>query len=181
MCSYVALSAWLPFYGFHWKHILGTLLKNLFGKPSFVKIGPKVSRCLLEDLSMLQCIRPHYVAIKALPFKEDESGCLCSRRVIRIMRTPHNVTYNVPCRLVLNWPAVDLLTFVHCIYQHRRSRDWSVFLSPGRVTLDGMLHRRIYTICFCTQRYGIDVANFTQCCSATHIFVMVMPIRCLPQ
>jgi hypothetical protein len=67
---------------------------------------------------MLQCIRRYYVAIKTLPSKEAESGCLCSRRGINISRTRHNVTYNVPCRLVLNWQAVDLLTFIHIIYQH---------------------------------------------------------------
>jgi len=97
---------------------IGDFSKNLLGKTSFVKIGSKVSRCLLEDLSMLQCIRRHYVAITALPSKESESGCLCSRKVINITRTRHNVTYNVPCRLVLNLPAVELVTFVHCIYQH---------------------------------------------------------------
>jgi len=46
---------------------------------------------------------------------------------IYFKQTRHNVTYNLPCPLVLNCPAVDLLTFVHCIYQHRRSRDWAVF------------------------------------------------------
>jgi hypothetical protein len=97
---------------------------------------------------MLQCIRRYYKAIKVLPSKEAESIRLYSLRGINITRTRRNVTYNVPCRLVLNWPAVELVTFVHCIYQHRRSRDWSVFLSPDGVTLVGMSHRRNYTIRF---------------------------------
>jgi hypothetical protein len=130
------------------KSYIGDFRENLLGKPSFVKIGPKISRCLLEDLRMLQCIRRHYKTIKVLPSKEAESDCLCSRRGINITRTRHNVTYDVLCRLILNWPAVELVTFVHCIYQHRRSHDWSVFLSPDRVTLDGMQHRRKHTIRF---------------------------------
>ena len=99
----------------------------------------------------------------------------------RIMQTRHNVTYYLPCGLVLNWPAVDLLTFVHCIYQRRLSRYWAVFLLPDRATLDGMPHRRYYTFCFCTHHQRIDFDNLTKCCSATQIFVMVMPERCSPQ
>ena len=128
--------------------LFGVFRENLLGKRSFVKIRPKLSRCLLEDLSMLHCIRLHYIAIKALPSKEAESDCLCSGRGINITRTRHNVMYYVPFRLVLNWPAVELVTFVNCTYQHRRSRAWSIFLSPGGVTLDWMPDRRICTIWF---------------------------------
>ena len=85
---------------------------------------------------------------KKLYSKEEESGFLCSRRGINITRTRHTITYNVPCRLVINWPAMELLTFVHCIYQQRRSRNWSVFLSPDRVTKEGLSHRTNYPIRF---------------------------------
>ena len=88
---------------------------------------PKLSRSLLLDLSILQCIRWHYMAINALPSKEAESRCLCSRRGINIMRTRHNFTYNVPYRLVLNWSVLELVTSVYNIYQHRPSRNWSAF------------------------------------------------------
>jgi len=81
---------------------IGDFRENLLGKPNFVKIVPKLSRCLLENLSMLQCIGRHYMAINALPSEEDLSGILWRRRGINITRTRHNVTYNVPCRLVLN-------------------------------------------------------------------------------
>jgi len=59
-----------------------------------------------------------------------------------------HVTYNVHCRLVINWPVVELVTSVYFIYQHRPSLDWSVFLSPDCVILNEMLHRRIYAIWF---------------------------------
>jgi len=62
--------------------------------------------------------------------------------------TRHIVTYYVSCRLLLYWRAVELLTFVYCIYHHRRFRYWAVFLSPDGLTLDGMPHRRNYTIIF---------------------------------
>jgi len=88
---------------------------------------------------------------------------------------------NLPCCLVLNWPGVDLLTFVYCLYYHRRSQDRSVFLSPDRVALDEMPHMRNCTIGFCTHHYRIDIVNLTNCCSATQIFVMVMPMRCSQQ
>ena len=81
---------------------IGDFSENLLGKSNFAKIMPKLSRCLLEDLSLLQCIRRYYMAINALPSKETEPCCLCSRRGINITRTRHNVTYNVLCRLVLN-------------------------------------------------------------------------------
>jgi len=77
--------------------------------------------------------------------------------------------------------VLEIFTFVYCIYQHRRSLDWSVFLSSDRVTLDGMPHRRKYTICFCTHHHRMDVANLEKCCSATQISVTVMPKRCSPQ
>jgi len=137
------------------------------GKSNFAKIVPKLSRCLLEDLSLLQCIRRHYMAINALPSKEAEPSCLCRRFGINIPRTRHNVTYNVLCRLVINWPVVELVTSVYFIYQHRLSRDWSVFVSRDRVTLNGMLHERIYTVWFCTHYQWIDVANLTKCLSET--------------
>ena len=111
---------------------------------------------------MLQCIRRHCMAINALPLEETESGCLCSRRGISIKRTRHNFTYNVPYRLVLDWPVVGLVTSVYCIYQHRPSRDWLVFLSPDRVTPNGMPRRRIYNNWFCTHYHRIDVANLTK-------------------
>jgi len=52
------------------KVYIGDFRENHLGKPSFVKIVPKLSRCLLEDLSMLQCNRRHYMAINALPSKD---------------------------------------------------------------------------------------------------------------
>ena len=39
------------------KAYVGDFRENLLRTPSFVKIGPKLSHCLLEDLSMLHCIR----------------------------------------------------------------------------------------------------------------------------
>jgi hypothetical protein len=42
---------------------IGDFSENLLGRPSLVKMGPKLSRNLLEDLSVLQCIRRHYIAI----------------------------------------------------------------------------------------------------------------------
>jgi len=157
------------------------LRENLLGTHSFVRIVLNLSRCLLEDLSLLQCIRRHYMAINALPSKEAEPDYLCSQMGIDITRTRHNVTYNVLCRLVLNWPVVELVTSVYSIYQHRPSRGWSVFLSPDRVTPDGMPHGRIYTIWLCTHYHRIDVANFTKCFSETQIFVIVVPKRFSPQ
>ena len=76
---------------------------------------------------------------------------------------------------------MDLLTFVYCLYYHRRSQDRSEFLSPVRVALDEMPHMRTYTIRFCSHHHRIDVVNHTNCCSATQIFVMVMPMRYSPQ
>ena len=93
----VAVISWISL-----KAHIGFYLENLLGKHSFVKIGPKLSRSLLEDLSMIQCIRRHYIAIKKLPFIEAESDCLCSGRGINVTRTHHNVMYNVPFCLVLN-------------------------------------------------------------------------------
>ena len=72
-------------------------------------------------------------------------------------------------------------TVTYCIYQHSLSRDWAVFLIPGRLTPDGMPHSINYTICFSTHHHRIDVANLTKCCNATQIFVMVMPERYSPQ
>jgi hypothetical protein len=46
------------------------------------------------------------------------------------------------------WCTVQTGRFVHCIYQHRLSRDWSEFLSPDGVTVNGMPHRRMCVICF---------------------------------
>ena len=157
------------------------LREDLLGKPSLVKIGPKVLRSWLDDLGMAHFSLRHYIAIKALSSTKVVSGCLCSRRCINITRTHHNVTCNVHIPLVLNCPVVELVTFVYCFYQHRRSHDWSVFLSPDVVTLDGMPRRRNYTIWLCTHHNRIDVANLKKCCSTTQIFVMVMPKRCSPQ
>ena len=96
-------------------------------------------------------------------------------RFVCITRTRHNITYNVPSCLVLKWPVVEPVTSVCCIYQQRHSHDWSVFLSPDRVTLKAMTHRRIYTIWFCSHYHRIDVSNFTKCFSETQIFVIVVP------
>jgi hypothetical protein len=56
VCRFVGVAAmsWISF-----KAYIGFFRENLLGKRSFVKIGPKLSRCLLDDLSMLQCIRRH--------------------------------------------------------------------------------------------------------------------------
>ena len=117
--SWISLKAYIG--GFH---------ENLLGKSSFVKIVSKLSRSLLLDLSILQCIRWHYMTTNALPFKEADSVSLCSQRGINITRMCHNVTYYVPYRLLLNWPVVELVTSVCSICQHRhphifvtRSRD----------------------------------------------------------
>ena len=40
--------------------------ENLLGKPSFVKIGPKLLRTEIADFSVLQCTWRHYFAIKSL-------------------------------------------------------------------------------------------------------------------
>ena len=50
-------------FGVYLRAHTGDFRENLLGKSSFVKIGQKVSRCFLEDLSMLQCIRRHYIVI----------------------------------------------------------------------------------------------------------------------
>jgi hypothetical protein len=63
MCSFVAMAVWPQFCDFIY---IGELRENLLGNPSFVKIGPKLSRCLLDDPSMLQCIRRHYIANKLI-------------------------------------------------------------------------------------------------------------------
>ena len=54
VCRFVSVVAisWISL-----KAYFGDVHESLLEKPSFVKIGPKISRCLLEDLSMLQCIR----------------------------------------------------------------------------------------------------------------------------
>jgi hypothetical protein len=124
------------------------LRENLLGKANFVKIGPKISRCLTVDLSMIQCIRRHCISIKTLRSNDVVWGFLSTSRGVNVTRTRHNLKYNVPCRVVLNRPRSNLVTFVHCIYQHKRSRYWSVFLSPDVVTLDGIQHRRNYNIRF---------------------------------
>ena len=61
VCRFVIVAAisWISLKGY-----FGDFLESLLGKRSFVKIRPKLSRCLLEELSMLQCIRLHYIAIK---------------------------------------------------------------------------------------------------------------------
>jgi len=153
----------------HW----GLSWKSVWKNPVLLKLG--------KNYRAVYCIRWHYIAVKALPSKEAESGFLCSRSGINITRKRHNITYNVTCRLVINWPMLDLVTFAHSIYQHKCSRAWSVFLSPDGVTLDGMPHMRKCTIWFCTHHHRIDVAIVRNCFSATQIFVIVMPKRCLPQ
>jgi hypothetical protein len=144
VCRFVGVAAmsWISLRAYIW-----FFRENLLGKRSFVKIGPK--------LSALFTWRPEYASMysatyrkKTLPSKGAESDFFCSRRRINITQIPHNVMYNVPFLLVLNWPAVELVTLVHCVYQQRRSRDWSVILSPDIMTLDGMPHRRKYTIWF---------------------------------
>ena len=162
VCRFVSVA---PISRISLKAYIGGFLENLLGNPIFVKIVLKLLRCLLDDQSMLQYIRQYYMVINALPLKEAESSCLCSRRLINITRSRHSVTYNVLCCLVLNWAVVEPVTSVYSIYQHSSSLDWSVFLSPDRMTLDGMTHRRIYTIGFCTHYHRIDVANLTKCFS----------------
>ena len=68
VCRFVSLAAisWISL-----KRYIGDFRESLFGKRIFVKIGPKLSRCLLEDLSMFQCIRQHYIAIKKLLFQRS--------------------------------------------------------------------------------------------------------------
>jgi hypothetical protein len=125
---------------------------------------------------MLQCFRRYYMTIKTPPCT---SVHLCSSRSINITWTRHNVTYNAPFSLVLKWPAVKLVTFLYCFYQHKSYSDWSVFLSPDDVTLDGIPHRRKYTICFCTHHHWMDVDNPYEIFQSTQIFEMVMPKLCL--
>jgi hypothetical protein len=78
VCRFVSVApiSWIFTESVYWN-----FHQSLLGKPSFVKIGPIISGCLLGNLSMLQYIQLHYFAIKTLPSKEDESGCLCSQEV----------------------------------------------------------------------------------------------------
>jgi hypothetical protein len=127
------------------KAYIGDFRENLFGKPSFVKIGQKYRSVTWrrEYASLYSATLYHH------KFSALQRSWICLfiyRRSTNIWRTRYNITYNVTCRLVWNWPAVELVTFVCCIYQHKRSIDWSVFLLPDGVTLDGMPHRRNYTI-----------------------------------
>ena len=77
-CRFVNLA---PISSISLKEYIRDFRENLFVKRSFVKIVQKLSRCLLEDLSTLQCIRRHCMAINALPSQEEESGCLCRKEV----------------------------------------------------------------------------------------------------
>jgi hypothetical protein len=54
VCPFVSVASilWIPM-----KAHVEDFRENVLEIPSFVKIGPKESRCLLEDLSVLQCIR----------------------------------------------------------------------------------------------------------------------------
>ena len=70
VCHFVSLApiSWISFWAY-----IGDLRENLLGKTNLAKIVPKLSRSLLEDLSMLQYIQRHYMAINALPSEEDLS------------------------------------------------------------------------------------------------------------
>jgi hypothetical protein len=67
VCRFVSVAPilWISLIGYIWE-----LHDYLLGKPSLVKISPKFSLCLLEDLSVIQGIRRHYIAIKALCFRK---------------------------------------------------------------------------------------------------------------
>jgi hypothetical protein len=108
-CRFVSVApiSWISL-----KAYIGGFRENLFGNSIFFKIVPKLLRCLLDDQSMLQYFRRRYMVINALFFKEAQSSCLCSRSGINITRTRHNVTYNVACRLVLNWTLMEIVISV---------------------------------------------------------------------
>jgi hypothetical protein len=146
------------------------------GKHSLVKIGPKIIAQFNWRPKRGSTFPATYRHIHFLSYREAESGCSHSRTGMNITST-RLVTYNVHCRLVLNWPGVEVVRFSYCIYQHRRSHDWSVFLSPDHVTLDGMRHRRNYTIWFCTH-HRIDVANVPQLCNETVTVMIATARRC---
>ena len=133
---------------FIWDRKLDTFVKICWETPFLLKSSKSIARFTWRPKYASVYPATLYRHIHALSSREAESDCLCSRRGRNIMRTRHSVTYNVLCHLVLNWPGVELVTFVCCIYQHIRSSAWSVFLSPDGMTRDGMHHRRNYNIWF---------------------------------
>jgi hypothetical protein len=72
VCRFVSVA---PISRISVKEHLGDFHETLLGKPSLVKIGPKLLTSYLENLRMAQCSLRHYIAIKALPSKEAESVC----------------------------------------------------------------------------------------------------------